>query len=59
MRASLRRLPRAQAEVITLAFYGDLTRAEIARQLSVPPGTVKGRIRLGLDKLRRQLEAAS
>jgi RNA polymerase sigma-70 factor (ECF subfamily) len=59
MRASLRRLPHAQAEVITLAFYANLTRAEIARQLSVPPGTVKGRIRLGLDKLRRQLEATS
>ena len=57
LRASLGQLPDAQAEVITLAFYGGLTHAEIAKRLSLPEGTVKGRMRLGLKKLRRQISA--
>ena len=57
LRASLELLPDAQAEVITLAFYGQLTHAEIAQRLSLPEGTVKGRMRLGLKKLRRQMSA--
>jgi RNA polymerase sigma-70 factor (ECF subfamily) len=57
LHASLGQLPDAQAEVITLAFYGELTHAEIAQRLSLPPGTVKGRMRLGLEKLRRQMSA--
>ncbi len=48
----LDRLPDAQREVITLAFYGQLSHSEIAAQLGVPTGTVKGRMRLGLEKLR-------
>ncbi len=54
--ASLRRLPDAQAEVIVLAFYGELSHSEIATQLNLPSGTVKGRMRLGLEKLRRQMD---
>jgi len=54
---SLRRLPEAQAEVIVLAFYGELSHSEIAVQLDLPPGTVKGRMRLGLEKLRREMDA--
>lgn len=42
LRASLADLPDAQAEVIALAFYGGLTHSEIATQLELPPGTVKG-----------------
>ena len=57
MRASLERLPGAQAEVIALAFYGELTHTEIAQRLSLPEGTVKGRMRLGLEKLRHQTSA--
>jgi RNA polymerase sigma-70 factor, ECF subfamily len=53
--ASLRRLPEAQAEVIVLAFYGELTHSEIAAQLGLPAGTVKGRMRLGLEKLRAEM----
>jgi RNA polymerase sigma-70 factor (ECF subfamily) len=53
--ASLGRLPKAQAEVIVLAFFGELTHAEIAAQLGLPSGTVKGRMRLGLEKLRAQM----
>lgn len=53
----LRQLPDAQAEVIALAFFGDLTHAEIAEQLRLPAGTVKGRMRLGMEKLRRGLDS--
>jgi len=42
--------------VITLAFYGDLTHSEIAAHLDLPPGTVKGRMRLGLQRLRGDIE---
>jgi len=56
---SLGRLPEAQAEVIVLAFYGELSHSEIAARLGLPPGTVKGRMRLGLEKLRREMDAPS
>ncbi len=59
LRESLRRLPDAQAEVIGLAYFGELTHSEIATELDLPPGTVKGRMRLGLDKLRREMASAS
>jgi RNA polymerase sigma-70 factor (ECF subfamily) len=49
---ALRHLPDRQAEVIVLSFYGDLTLSEIAIRLGIPTGTVKGRMRLGLAKLR-------
>lgn len=52
LRRAMGRLPEAQREVIVLAYFGQLSTAEIARQLSVPMGTVKGRMRLGLMKLR-------
>ena len=52
LRASLGGLPDAQAQVIRLAFFGGLTHSEIAAELNLPQGTVKGRMRLGLDKLR-------
>lgn len=55
LRALLARLPDAQREVITLAFYAQLTHTEIAAQLGLPSGTVKGRMRLGLHKLRAEL----
>ena len=56
LKDSLRGLPEAQAKVIILAFYGGLTHSEIAARLSLPAGTVKGRMRLGLEKLRREIE---
>jgi RNA polymerase sigma-70 factor, ECF subfamily len=56
LRALLSSLPDAQCEVITLAFYGELTHTEIATALDLPPGTVKGRMRLGLQKLRTNIE---
>ena len=52
----LLRLPAAQREVIGLAFFHGLTHREIASRLALPPGTVKGRMRLGLTKLRSGFE---
>ena len=58
LHAALAMLPDAQAEVITLAFYGQLSHTEIAAHLGLPAGTVKGRMRLGLQKLRADIEHA-
>ena len=52
LRHSLVMLSDEQREVITLAYYGQLSHTEIAAQLGIPSGTVKGRMRLGLQKLR-------
>jgi RNA polymerase sigma-70 factor, ECF subfamily len=51
-------LPEEQGRVIELAYYGGFTHTEIAQMLDTPIGTVKGRMRLGLEKLRDRLEAA-
>lgn len=48
-------LPLKQREVILLAYFQGLTQAEIAAKLSIPLGTVKKRIRLGLQKLKSYL----
>ena len=52
LRATLARLPPDQRDVIALAYFGELSAPEIAEELSLPLGTVKGRMRLGLNKLR-------
>lgn len=46
-------------QVIALAYFGELSHSEIASQLDLPTGTVKGRMRLGLEKLRRQMSVPS
>lgn len=54
-REALAVLPREQREPLALAFYGGLSHREIASALNEPLGTVKSRVRLGLDRLRQGL----
>jgi RNA polymerase sigma-70 factor, ECF subfamily len=56
IRAALEQLPPEQRQVIELAFFGGYTHAEIAEQYHIPLGTVKGRMRLGLQKLKHLLQ---
>jgi RNA polymerase sigma-70 factor, ECF subfamily len=55
VRTALDTLPAEQRRTIELAYFGGFSHSEIAQLLGEPIGTVKGRMRLGLDKLRRQL----
>ena len=55
VREALETLPPEQCKVIELAYFGGFTHSEIAEMLETPIGTVKGRMRLGLEKLRGQL----
>ena len=52
MRSALRALPAEQCRVIELAYFGGFSQSEIAAMLDTPIGTVKGRMRLGLAKMR-------
>ena len=54
--AALEALPPEQREAVRLAYFGGLTHSEIARELAIPIGTVKTRLRLAFDKLRIALE---
>jgi RNA polymerase sigma-70 factor (ECF subfamily) len=58
VRAAIETLPEQQVRVIELAYFGGFTHNQIAEMLDEPVGTVKGRMRLGLDKLRRELAGA-
>jgi RNA polymerase sigma-70 factor (ECF subfamily) len=55
LRGALDELPDEQRQVIELAYFGGFTHIEIASMLDLPLGTIKGRMRLGLHKLRGQL----
>jgi RNA polymerase sigma-70 factor, ECF subfamily len=52
IREALRALPPEQLKVLELAYFSGYTHVEIAELLSLPLGTVKGRMRLGLKKIR-------
>jgi RNA polymerase sigma-70 factor (ECF subfamily) len=58
LRAALQTLPEEQSRVIELAYFGGFTHTEIAEMLGAPVGTVKGRMRLGLEKLRGALDSS-
>ncbi len=57
IRSALAQLPAAQREVIELAYFQGYTHTEIAAQKHIPLGTVKGRMRLGLQKMKNLLQA--
>lgn len=59
MRAAVDTLPRDQRRAIELAFFDGLTHNEIAEQENAPLGTIKGRLRLGMRKLRVVLTEAN
>ena len=56
VREALRDIPREQREVLALLHLRGLTQAEVSERLGLPLGTVKGRARLGLRKLRAHPE---
>jgi RNA polymerase sigma-70 factor (ECF subfamily) len=55
VRGAVGSLPGEQAKVIELAYFGGFSQSEIAAMLGVPLGTVKGRMRLGMEKIRGEL----
>ena len=56
VRAALASLPEEQRRVLELGYFHGLTQTEIAERLDLPLGTVKGRVRLALGKLRSALD---
>jgi len=58
VRLAMDTLPAEQSQVIELAYFGGFSHSEIAEMLSTPIGTIKGRMRLGLEKMRNALVAA-
>lgn len=55
LRGALSELPNDQSKVIELAYFGGFSHSEIAEMLSMPLGTVKGRMRLGLERMRGRM----
>src|SRR5918998_964109 len=52
VREALSTLPKEQLKILELAYFSSYTHVQIAELLNVPLGTVKGRMRLGLKKMR-------
>ena len=57
VRKALERLPAEQKKSIELAYFSGYTQSQIANLMGVPLGTVKGRMRIGLQRLKSILEA--
>ena len=53
--SALETLPAEQRRTVELAYFGGFSHSQIAEMLGMPIGTVKGRMRLGLEKMRKQL----
>src|SRR4051794_4396995 len=58
VREAMTALPAEQSQVIELAYFGGFSQSEIAELLGTPLGTIKGRMRLGLEKMRNALVSA-
>jgi RNA polymerase sigma-70 factor (ECF subfamily) len=56
LRVAIQKLTRDQRDVIERAYLGELSHQEISAQTGLPLGTIKSRIRLGLEKLRHELK---
>src|SRR5918997_1063978 len=57
VRGALDALPDEQRQALELAYFGGFSQSQIAELLGQPVGTVKGRMRLGLEKMRTQMAA--
>ncbi|MGO4836122.1 sigma-70 family RNA polymerase sigma factor, partial [Rhizobiaceae sp. 2RAB30] len=57
VRKALANLPDEQATIVRLSFFAEKPHAEIARELGIPLGTVKSRVRLALNRLRNLLDS--
>jgi RNA polymerase sigma-70 factor (ECF subfamily) len=55
VRTALETLPEEQRRTIELAYFGGFSHSQIAEMLETPIGTIKGRMRLGLEKMRQHL----
>jgi len=58
VRAAIAHLPQEQRKTLELSYFGGFTQTEIAKIMNVPLGTVKGRMRLALEKLSSYLRAS-
>ncbi|MDU9005358.1 sigma-70 family RNA polymerase sigma factor [Sedimentitalea todarodis] len=56
LKQALARLTPEQREMIEKAYMGEMTHQEISAQTGLPLGTIKSRIRLGLERLRHELK---
>ena len=59
VRSAIETLPSEQSRVIELSYFGGFTHSQIAEMLETPVGTIKGRMRLGLKKMRDQLSGGA
>jgi RNA polymerase sigma-70 factor (ECF subfamily) len=59
LHSALHRLPSEQRHTIELAYFAGCSQSEISDRLLVPLGTVKSRMRLGLERLRTTLPHAT
>ena len=55
LRKAVQTLPEAQRTLIEHAFYGDMSHSEIAAETGIALGTIKSRIRLGLERIRHEM----
>jgi RNA polymerase sigma factor (sigma-70 family) len=56
LRQAIAQLPQEQAELLRICYYGDKSHRQVARELGLPLGTVKSRLRLALARLRLMLK---